>query len=161
MWFTLAIKTYLKTCLPRVNLRQVTLQRDYIHNNKQPVVFMPHRLSMLCPFAANWWLNIYCACSETSIGTFITPEKCKRYTASLWPGMSAWSQLPVGTNQSKRDDEWFSNGRPRLTTTNSVRLFQVLQIKLTCSGSDRTMWTFGDSPYFVHASPNRRKGNNL
>ena len=25
-------------------------------------------------------LHIYCACAETSIGTFITPGKCKRYT---------------------------------------------------------------------------------
>ena len=37
---------------------------------------------MFCPFAAHWWFYIYCACTETSIGTFIsiTPGKFKRYT---------------------------------------------------------------------------------
>jgi len=38
-WFTLAIKICLKTCLPRVNLRQITLLRGYIHPTEQPVVF--------------------------------------------------------------------------------------------------------------------------
>ena len=33
--FTLAIKICLKTCLPRVNLRQKTLLRGYIHPNEQ------------------------------------------------------------------------------------------------------------------------------
>ena len=37
---------------------------------------------MLCPFAANWWFYIYCACASTSIGTFSTPEKCKRYSGA-------------------------------------------------------------------------------
>ena len=40
-WFTLALKTCLKTCLPRVNLRQITLLRGYIHPNEQPVIFIP------------------------------------------------------------------------------------------------------------------------
>ena len=31
---------------------------------------------MLCLFAAHWWFYIYHACAETSIGTFIMPEKC-------------------------------------------------------------------------------------
>ena len=31
--FALAIKTSLRTCLPRVNLRQITLLRGYIHPN--------------------------------------------------------------------------------------------------------------------------------
>ena len=31
----------LKTCLPRVNLRQITLLRGYIHANEQPVIFIP------------------------------------------------------------------------------------------------------------------------
>ena len=39
--FTLAIKICLKTCLPRVNLRQITLLRGYIHPNKQHIVFIP------------------------------------------------------------------------------------------------------------------------
>ena len=39
-WFTLAIKICLKTCLPRVNLQQITLLRGYIHPNEQPVVFI-------------------------------------------------------------------------------------------------------------------------
>ena len=33
------------TCLPRVNLRQITLQGGYIHPNKQPIV---NALSFLC-----------------------------------------------------------------------------------------------------------------
>ena len=37
-WFTLAIKTCLKTCLPRVNLRQITLLRDYTHPKEQTIV---------------------------------------------------------------------------------------------------------------------------
>ena len=43
LWRTtaLAIKTCLKTCLPRVNLWQITLLRGYIHPNEQPIVFMP------------------------------------------------------------------------------------------------------------------------
>ena len=77
--FALAIETCLKTCLPRVNLPQIILLRGYIHPNEQPVVFIQY---MLCRFAAHWWFCIYCACAETSIGTFITPEKCKRYTDS-------------------------------------------------------------------------------
>ena len=40
-YFTLAIKICLKTCLPRVNLRQITLLRGYMHPNEQPVVFIP------------------------------------------------------------------------------------------------------------------------
>ena len=36
----LAIKTCLKTCLPRVTLRQINLLRCYIHPNEQPVVFI-------------------------------------------------------------------------------------------------------------------------
>ena len=39
--FTLAIETCLKTCLPRVNLRQITLLRSCIHLNEQPVIFIP------------------------------------------------------------------------------------------------------------------------
>ena len=39
--FTLTIKTSLNTCLPRVNLRQITLLRGYIHPNEQAVVFIP------------------------------------------------------------------------------------------------------------------------
>ena len=30
----------IKTCLPRVNLRQITLQRGYIHPSEQPLVFI-------------------------------------------------------------------------------------------------------------------------
>ena len=74
-----AIKICLKTCLPRVNLRHIILLRGYVHPNKQPVVFLP---KMLCLFAAHWWFYVYRACAETSIGTFITPEKCKRYSLS-------------------------------------------------------------------------------
>ena len=40
-WFTLAMKICLKTCLPRVNLRQITLLRGYKHPNEQPVIFIP------------------------------------------------------------------------------------------------------------------------
>ena len=32
---------FLKTCLPRVNLRQITLLIGYIHPNEQPVIFIP------------------------------------------------------------------------------------------------------------------------
>ena len=39
--FTLAIKMCLKTCLPRVNLRQITLLGSYILPNEQPVVCIP------------------------------------------------------------------------------------------------------------------------
>ena len=39
-----------KTCLPRVNMRQITLLRGNTHPNEQPVVFIPY---MLCPFAAH------------------------------------------------------------------------------------------------------------
>ena len=39
--YTLALKVWLKTCLPRVNLRQITLLRGYIHPNDQPLVLMP------------------------------------------------------------------------------------------------------------------------
>ena len=35
------IKICFETCLPRVNLRQITLLTDYIHPNEQPVVFIP------------------------------------------------------------------------------------------------------------------------
>ena len=38
---TLAIKICLNTCLPRVNLRQITLLRDYLHPSEQHVVFIP------------------------------------------------------------------------------------------------------------------------
>ena len=31
----------LKNFLPRVNLRQITLLRGYIHPNEQPVIFIP------------------------------------------------------------------------------------------------------------------------
>ena len=41
---------------------------------------------MPCRFAAHWWFYIYRACAETSIGTFITPEKCKRYKANALGG---------------------------------------------------------------------------
>ena len=75
-WFTLAIKTCLKTVLPRDTLLQITLLRGYIQLNEQPVVSMPY---MCCSFAGYWWFYIYRACAETSIGTFITPGKCKRY----------------------------------------------------------------------------------
>ena len=75
-WFTLAIKTCLKTVLPRDTLLQITLLRGYIQLNEQPVVFMSY---MCCSFAGYWWFYIYRACAETSIGTFITPGKCKRY----------------------------------------------------------------------------------
>ena len=78
-WFTLAIKICLKTCLPRVNLRQIILLRGYIHPNEQAVVFIPQ---MLCHIAGHWWFYIYCACAETSFGTFIPPEKCKRYNVT-------------------------------------------------------------------------------
>ena len=33
-----------KTCLPRVNLRQLTLLKGYIHSNEQPVAFIPYIL---------------------------------------------------------------------------------------------------------------------
>ena len=39
--YTLAIKICLKTGLPRVHLRQITLMRGYIRPNEQPVVFIP------------------------------------------------------------------------------------------------------------------------
>ena len=39
-----------QTCLPRVNLRQITLQRGYIYSKEQPVEFIP---CMRCPFAAH------------------------------------------------------------------------------------------------------------
>ena len=68
----LAIKICLKTCLPRINLRQIILLRGYIHPNEQPVIFIPY---MLCLFAAYWWFYIYRACAETSTGTFLTPGK--------------------------------------------------------------------------------------
>ena len=48
--FTLAIKICFKTCLHRVNLRQITTQRGCIHPNEQPVVLMPQ---MLRPIAAH------------------------------------------------------------------------------------------------------------
>ena len=35
------IKTYFKTCLPRVNLRQLNLLICYIHLNEQTLVFIP------------------------------------------------------------------------------------------------------------------------
>ena len=79
MWFTFAVKTCRKTCLPRVNLRQINLLRCYLHPNEQPVVFI---LCMLCHFTAHWWFYIYRACAKTSIGTFITPEKCKRFSVT-------------------------------------------------------------------------------
>ena len=69
-----------KTCLPRVNLREIAWLIGYIPPNEQPIVFIPY---MLCHFAAYWWFYQYRACAETSIGTFITPEKCKRYNVSF------------------------------------------------------------------------------
>ena len=35
---TFAVKTCLKTCLPRVNLLQISL---YIYPNEQPIIFIP------------------------------------------------------------------------------------------------------------------------
>ena len=81
-WVTLAIKTCLKTCLPHVHLQQITVLRGYIHPSEQPVVFI---LLMFCPFAAHWWFYIYRACVVTSIGMFITLEKCNGYkTTGPW-----------------------------------------------------------------------------
>ena len=37
----LAIKTCFKTCLPGVNMLQITLLRGYIHPNEQFIAFIP------------------------------------------------------------------------------------------------------------------------
>ena len=48
-WFTLALKTFLKTCLPRVNLRQINLLRCYIHPKRTDrSVYTIHALSFRC-----------------------------------------------------------------------------------------------------------------
>ena len=39
---------------------------------------------MLSHFAAHWWFYIFRACAEMWIGTYITPEKCKRYSVLTW-----------------------------------------------------------------------------
>ena len=46
----LRMRNKCKITLPRVNLRQITLLRGYIHPNEQPVTFIPH---MLCLLAAH------------------------------------------------------------------------------------------------------------
>ena len=47
-WFAFDIKTCLKTCLRRGNLRQITLLKGYVGPNEQPVVFIPRCIAFCC-----------------------------------------------------------------------------------------------------------------